>query len=254
MKVPPPNLHQSLENQKRMMQPPLQKMAELETQDEPETFIDELTQLNNHKAFNINLEREWRRCCREQYPISLLRIDIDNFQTFHNTHGPLAGKLLLKYVAAELMFCLNRPGNFVARLGKGKFAVLLPNTLQASAQKIGRRILGLVRQVPYLPTKGRQHASVSIGVMTVAPGRSISGKPSRHLVEVANYALYWAKQQGQDRLVTATAASRRKRRRKRHRVDGLAAILSRRDTCLPELFHFWTNRLKRFLFVWNAFQ
>ena len=227
MKVPPPNLSRQLEDKTPMIQPSLEKMAALETRDEQALFIDELTQLNNLKAFNIGLEREWRSCCRERYPISLLRIDIDDFQVFRHTHGPLAGKLLLQYVAAELRFCLNRPGNLVARLGEDEFAVLLPNTLQASAQKIGRQILARVRQLPYLPTKGRRRVSVSIGLMTVSPGRSISEKPSRRLLEAADYALYWAKRQGQDQLVTAKALGRWKRRRKRHWAGGLAAILAR---------------------------
>ena len=226
MKVLPPDLYRQLDAKQRMIQPPLQKLAVLKSRDEPETFIDELTQLNNREAFNIGLEREWRRCCRGQYSISLLRIDIDDFQTFHHTHGPLAGKLLLQYVAAVLAFCLNRPGDVVARLEEGEFAVLLPNTVQSRAQKIGRRILGLVRQIPYLPTNGRHHASVSIGVMTMPSGRSISGKSPIHLLEVADYALYWAKQQGQDRLVTAKAVGRWKKRRKRHWTDGLAAVLT----------------------------
>ena len=217
MKALPPDLCRPLEYKKGVIQPPLEKRAVLKTPDEPDIFIDELTQLNNRKAFNIGLEREWRRCCRERNPISLLRIDIDDFQAFQNTHGTLAGKLLIQYVAAVLTFCLNRPGHLVTRLEGGNFAVLLPNTVQASAQKIGRQILTLVRQVPYLPTKNRRQASVSIGVMTVAPGWSnnSSGQPS-HLMEVADYALYWAKQQGQDRLVTASLAVRRKKRRKRH--------------------------------------
>lgn len=225
MKALPPNLPQQLEDKHQIIQSPLPKMADLRIRDELEPYIDRLTQLNNSTAFNIVLERVWRHCCRERYPISLLRIDIDDFQAFNNTHGPLAGRLLVQYVAAVLTGCLNRPEDFVARLGPGEFAVLLPNTLQARAQKIGRQILGLVRQVPYLPITGRQQASVSIGVLTVAPGRSISGKPSSDLLEVADYALYWAKQQGQDRLVTAKAIGRRKRRRKRHWVNGLADML-----------------------------
>ena len=222
----PQQLKDKVENKALIIQPPRTKMAELKTQNEQKKYIDELTQLTNKTAFNIILEKVWRHSCWERYPISLLRIDIDNFQVFNNTHGPLAGNLLIQHVASAVTACLNRPEDLVARLGDKEFAVLLPHTRQARGQKIGEQILALVRQVPYLPTEGRQHASVSIGLLTASPGRSISGKPSQHLLEVADHALYWAKQQGQDQLVTAKAIGRWKKRRKRHWVNNLAHLLS----------------------------
>ena len=226
MKALPPYIPQPLDNKALILQPPRNKMVAARPPDASENFIDKLTQLNNRTAFNVILEKVWWHCSWERYPISLLRIDIDNFQVFNHTHGSLAAELLVQYIASVFTVCLNQPGNVIARLGEKEFAVLLPHTRQARGQKIGEQILDLVRQVPYLPTQGRQHASVSIGLLTVSPGRSTSGKPAQHLLEVADYALYWAKEQGQDQLVTAKALGRWKKRRKRHWVNNLATMLA----------------------------
>ncbi|MDJ0704708.1 MAG: GGDEF domain-containing protein [Leptolyngbyaceae cyanobacterium MO_188.B28] len=227
MKALPPYIPQHLDPKAQIIPSPRHKMAlaQLNAPDKQENFIDKLTQLNNRTAFNIILEKVWRHCSWERYPISLLRIDIDDFQVFKNTHGSLAGNLLVQHIATVLTDCLNRSENFIARLGENQFAVLLPHTRQAGGQKIGEQILSLVRQLPYLPTQERQHASVSIGLLTVSSGRSASGKPAQHLLEVAEHALYWAKEQGQDQLVTAKAIGRWKRRRKRHWVNNLAHLL-----------------------------
>ncbi|MDJ0703769.1 MAG: GGDEF domain-containing protein [Leptolyngbyaceae cyanobacterium MO_188.B28] len=171
---------------------------------ELETLTDELTQVANLRAFNFGLAREWKRCRREQQPLSLLRIDLDYFQPYCDAHGQFAGNRLLQDVAAAILFCVDRPGDLAACLGREKFGVILPNTPLAGAQKIGQQILEFVHQVAYLQTDRHTHASISMGSASEAPSQLSSGKSPRTLLTAADQALYWAKAQGRDRIVVCS--------------------------------------------------
>ena len=168
-----------------------------------ETLTDELTQVANRRAFNFGLAREWKRCRREQQPLSLLRIDLDYFQPYCDAHGQSAGNRLLQDVAAAIIFCVDRPGDLAARLGRERFGVILPNTPLAGAQTIGQQILEFVRQVAYLKTERQTHASVSLGSASAAPGQASSKSP-RTLLTAADQALYWAKAQGRGQMVACS--------------------------------------------------
>ena len=169
-----------------------------------ETLTDELTQVANRRAFNFGLAREWKRCRREQQPLSLLRIDLDYFQPYCNAHGQFAGNRLLQDVAAAILFCVDRPGDLAARLGREQFGVILPNTPLVGAQTIGQQILEFVHQVAYLQTDRQTHASVSLGIASAAPSQATSGKSPRTLLTAADQALYWAKAHGRDQIVVCS--------------------------------------------------
>ena len=180
------------------------KVVDLEHQCQRRNFdalTDELTQLANQRAFKFGLSREWKRCRREQQPLSLLRIDLDYLRRYYDFHGRFAEDKLLQDVAAAILLCVDRPGDLATRLGREKFGVILPNTPLAGAQTIGQQILEFVRQVSYLPTDTRTHASVSLGSAAVVPSPTISGKSPRTLLTAAGQALYLAKAQGGDQMV-----------------------------------------------------
>ena len=180
------------------------KVVDLEKQlqrREFEALTDELTQLANRRAFNFGLAREWKRCRREKHPFSLIRIELDYLQRYYNAHGQLAADKLLQDVAAAILFCVDRPGDLAARLGREKFGVILPNTPLAGTQTIGRQILEFVRQVSYQPTDHRTHASVSLGCAGMATSQTINEKSPRALLTAADQALYLAKAQGRNQMI-----------------------------------------------------
>lgn len=181
-----------------------QKVIDLEAQlkrKDWEALTDELTQVANRRAFTFGLSREWKRCRRENQPLSLLRIELDAWQHYNEAHGHLAGSKLLQDVAAAIVFCVNRPGDLAARLGEAKFGVILPNTPSIGARTTGQRILEFVRQVVYLPTDDRTWASVSIGSTSVIPNLTTKGKSPHVAIAMADQALYWATVQGGDQLI-----------------------------------------------------
>ena len=169
---------------------------------------DALTELSNRRAFDTVLAQEWARSLREAQPLSCLMVDVDYFKSYNDLYGHPAGDMCLKSVARALRGVLLRPMDMVARYGGEEFAVLLPNTTLEGASLVGERLLHAVLAL-HLPHEGGVVdgiVSVSIGVACSdeawsRKGGTVNGKPdSADLVQRADRALYFAKQQGRARV------------------------------------------------------
>jgi diguanylate cyclase (GGDEF)-like protein len=82
----------------------------------------------------------------------------------------------------------------VARFGGDEFVVMLRAVDDATARRIGERILIEVAR-PLALTEGPDHVTVSVGLAPSAHGETA--------LDLADRAMLTAKRQGRDRLVTA---------------------------------------------------
>jgi diguanylate cyclase (GGDEF)-like protein len=174
---------------------------------------DALTGISNRRHFDRALDREVRRACREQQPLSLIFLDLDQFKQFNDSHGHTAGDEVLRNVAKSLDESFRRGGDLVARYGGEEFAVILPGVdahrAGLYAERLRRRIWRMAIAVDMTPaTDGR--ITISGGVATMGPG-SLDMTPDA-LLRAADQALYRAKCQGRNRIAmagsNATAAER----------------------------------------------
>ncbi len=162
--------------------------------------IDGLTQVANRRSFNETLEREWKRCFREQQPMSLILCDVDYFKPYNDYYGHLQGDECLKQVAQAMSRVVQRPTDLVARYGGEEFVVILPNTNLDGALQVGKFIQDEIRQlqIPHLKSEVSQFITFSLGISTIIPSHLMD---SSILVNRADQALYQAKQQGRDRII-----------------------------------------------------
>lgn len=162
-------------------------------------FLDELTGIANRRHFNRSLEAEWRRCQREQQPLSVLMIDADYFKQFNDLYGHQCGDEGLVQIARGLRNSLTRSHDLPARIGGEEFACLLPNTpLQgalAKAEKIRAEIEALA--IPHEGSGVKPVVTVSIGVASAMPEPGVG---YLSLLEVADAALYRAKKLGRNQV------------------------------------------------------
>ena len=162
--------------------------------------LDELTGIANRRSHDHRLVQEWRRCHRNNSPLSVIMIDIDHFKSYNDHYGHPAGDRCLWAVAQALKLGTRRISDSVARYGGEEFICLLPDCNQESAlavaELIKRRIKALA--IPHLTSRTDSHLTVSQGVATAIPARK--GSPTE-LVQRADAALYLAKQKGRDRIV-----------------------------------------------------
>jgi diguanylate cyclase (GGDEF)-like protein len=176
------------------------RTAWLEGQRLAETALqDGLTGIHNRRRFDDHLHRAWAQCIRERRPIALLFADIDHFKRYNDRYGHQAGDEALKAVAATLAGFARRPLDLAARYGGEEFAIILYDTGRADAERIGGDILEAVRRlaIPHEDSGAAPVLTISLGIACVMPAarRSWAG-----LVQLADQALYSAKDRGRNRL------------------------------------------------------
>lgn len=159
---------------------------------------DGLTGVGSRRHFDVAIEKERRRCEREQAPLSLVLMDVDHFKAFNDAYGHVAGDTCLRQVAKAAANCIGRPGDTFARYGGEEFAVILPWTDLAGAIKVAERM----RQAAFalaIPHEGSSLArvTVSVGVFTAVPDRDCECET---LVHGADQWLYRAKESGRNRV------------------------------------------------------
>ncbi len=162
--------------------------------------LDTLTGIANRRRFDAALRHEWRRASRDQAPLSLVFCDIDYFKRFNDTYGHQAGDHCLVRVARTMEDTLNRPADRAARYGGEEFIGLLVDTESEGARMLAERIRERVEglQIPHRASTVVPHLTVSLGVATVVPRH---GTRAESLMNLADRALYAAKQGGRNRVV-----------------------------------------------------
>ncbi|MDJ0688864.1 MAG: PleD family two-component system response regulator [Xenococcaceae cyanobacterium MO_188.B32] len=162
--------------------------------------VDELTQIANRRSFDLYLKREWHRMSREKAYLSLMLCDVDFFKLYNDTYGHQAGDRCLQKVASVLKQNAKRPADLVARYGGEEFVLILSRTTAKGAMEIGERIRQQIKELDI--SHASSHIStvvtISIGIASIVP---IPNFPAEKLIAKADEALYWAKEQGRDRVV-----------------------------------------------------
>ena len=161
---------------------------------------DGLTGIANRRRFDDFFEREWRRSTREYSNLSLLIIDIDHFKQFNDRYGHLAGDDCLRQVASVIAKTVKRAGDLVARYGGEEFACVLPGTGREGALRIAGEITNNITSlnIPHEDSPVAGQVTVSIGVATAVVEK---GQEYSDLIKKADQCLYYAKQQGRNRVI-----------------------------------------------------
>lgn len=161
---------------------------------------DGLTGVSNRRRFDQVLSKDYRHALREQKPLALLMIDIDDFKLFNDYYGHLAGDEALKQVVLTIDKTLNRPLDQVARYGGEEFACLLPGTDIEGMKLIAESILKAVRglQIPHKFSRATNILTLSLGGVSIIPEH---GHNPNVIVEKADIMLYKAKDSGRNRFV-----------------------------------------------------
>jgi diguanylate cyclase (GGDEF)-like protein len=161
---------------------------------------DGLTGLFNRRSFDHYLSRLWRQSQREQAQLAVLLIDIDYFKAFNDHKGHQAGDDAMKRVAGAIALCAQRPLDFAARYGGEEFALVLYGPPGGSARELPEQLRSSIERlgIPHGPSQASDYLTVSIGVAVLMPGseRSLAGA-----IQLADEALYQAKEEGRNRVV-----------------------------------------------------
>jgi len=111
---------------------------------------DGLTGCVTQTALYAVLEEELQRCARQQLPLSVLLLDLDDFKAVNDTFGHLAGDRVLRAVGQALRSTV-RPYDLVARYGGDEFVVLAPGTQLPAAGELAERLQTALTGIDTVP-------------------------------------------------------------------------------------------------------
>lgn len=157
---------------------------------------DALTGLPNRRMFEQSLERAILRSRRGE-PGALLVLDIDFFKTYNDARGHLEGDQALINFALLLHQQL-RAGDLLARIGGDEFAVLFERTSLDEAVAIAERMRNAAAREEFVAQARFHGLSMSAGLVPLDGDHD-----SRRLFELADGAMYEAKESGRNKVCVA---------------------------------------------------
>jgi diguanylate cyclase (GGDEF)-like protein len=164
-----------------------------------QAVTDELTGLANRRSFQETLEAELRRAERFGNTLALVFADLDDFKRVNDRFGHGVGDDVLRAFAGVLRHRV-RSIDQAARLGGEEFAVLLPETDAAGAESLAESLRVATSRLAIPVGSSSVHVTASFGVAAYPQVRTAD-----ELMTSADLALYTAKRQGKDCVVTADA-------------------------------------------------
>jgi diguanylate cyclase (GGDEF)-like protein len=182
---------------------------------------DGLTGIQNRRMFDQHIQRVWQQGVRNQQRVAVLLADIDCFKDYNDRYGHQAGDECLRAVAVCLSQCARRPLDFVARYGGEEFAVVLYEASHEYVAEVLTRIQRSIAElnIPHEASRVASRLTISIGAAFVLP---IENRTLEGLIQLADEALYSAKEQGRNRVIVMEAEyhSMRTGRFEKHRGTG----------------------------------
>jgi diguanylate cyclase (GGDEF)-like protein len=165
---------------------------------------DGLTGIHNRRMFDQHIRRAWPQAVRDGLRVAVLIIDIDCFKDYNDRYGHQAGDECLRAVAISLHQCARRPLDFVARYGGEEFAIVL---YEASREYVAEVVTRIQRSIAELniaheASRVASRLTVSIGAAFIRP---TAERTPEGLIQLADEALYSAKEQGRNRVVVMEA-------------------------------------------------
>ncbi|MBP1934904.1 GGDEF domain-containing protein [Ammoniphilus resinae] len=155
-------------------------------------YYDSLTDIGNRRAVDTWIENEIKRCNESSSVFSIIYFDIDHFKRINDEYGHDVGDYVLKEFSS-LVKSYIRSSDFFGRWGGEEFIILTNRSLTESIQFSERlRIIIENHSFRYV-----DHVTASFGVSYFQPN-----DVPKTIVKRADQALYSAKNNGRNRVIT----------------------------------------------------
>jgi diguanylate cyclase (GGDEF)-like protein len=175
------------------------RISELEQKLRLKATHDALTGIYNRGAVMDILEKEMARHERDGQAMSIVFADLDHFKRTNDEYGHLAGDAVLREVCRRVSAVL-RPYDLLGRYGGEELLIVLPACDSKGAVEVAERIRKVVADQPIMTGFGAIPSSLSIGIAVADKGEVM---PMNDLINLADIALYSAKECGRNRVELA---------------------------------------------------
>ncbi|MCW8884438.1 MAG: sensor domain-containing diguanylate cyclase [Motiliproteus sp.] len=176
-----------------------QRTAELQwakQQAEQLARTDELTGINNHRAFYQHAMELHQRSVRYGNPYSIIIFDLDHFKHINDSHGHLVGDQVLKIIG-KLTSQVIRRADIAGRIGGEEFAIILPETSSNEAYELAERLRTQIASAALNVNQQSLRFTASFGLSQFCQGDS----SFESVIKRSDDALYTAKSKGRNRVV-----------------------------------------------------
>ncbi len=157
---------------------------------------DGLTRLLNHKQGESLLGHEIQRIGRNNRPLTVAMLDLDDFKKINDTYGHHIGDEVLRFVGNLLSESL-RKSDIVCRYGGEEFLLALTDTDLNAGREVLRRIRQNIAGHVFAGNGSPFSVTASIGVAQYDARRFRSASD---VVRIADEKLYRAKNNGKNRI------------------------------------------------------
>ena len=158
-------------------------------------ITDALTQVYCRRYFLERFSEELKRSRKNKLHLCFLMIDLDNFKQFNDRYGHLVGDAILRQVAKTISDMV-RQIDFIGRYGGEELAIVLAETDKEQASFAAERIRQAIEGSIIKAYDEELRVTVSIGVSTFPENTD----HMRDLIEMADQALYLAKETGKNKV------------------------------------------------------
>jgi two-component system cell cycle response regulator len=157
---------------------------------------DALTRAFNRKYLNERLTAEVAYALRHKSKLALVLFDLDNFKRTNDTHGHLAGDVVLRVVATQVARLI-RAEDVFARYGGEEFVVLVRGIEHENVRRFAERLRQSVERlvIPWEAQALKVTASLGVSSLNECPGATPDA-----LLDLADERLYRAKSLGRNRV------------------------------------------------------
>tara|TARA_R110002050_G_scaffold51867_15_gene118824 strand:- start:427 stop:1659 length:1233 start_codon:yes stop_codon:yes gene_type:complete len=159
--------------------------------------IDSLTALLNRAALFKEGNKLVKKARKEQLELSVLLFDIDFFKLINEDFGHSVGDAVLKKIA-ELVSETMRSRDVLARLGGEQFVAILPSSDLDHAKAIAVRVLEKIAQYNFNKLGVKRTITLSLGVANIKNTNAAFDD----ILHAADLAMYQAKAQGRNQVVS----------------------------------------------------
>ncbi len=156
---------------------------------------DVLTDLYNRRFLDQKLEEEAQRAARQDYPLFLIILDLDNFKELNDTLGHQAGDEILQRLAHVLNNSIRRNVDIPFRYGGDEFAVMIPQADTKQVKQIAERI-----QRNYL-NEDIGKTSLSLGISRFSKTNGGLREDINDFIHKADVSMYNAKKTGGNKII-----------------------------------------------------
>jgi two-component system cell cycle response regulator len=159
------------------------------------SIFDWLTGLFNSRYIKRFLDLEIKRALRYGYPISLIKLDVDDFKKHNARFGRPLGNLILREVAEVLRGSM-RDIDLAGRYGGDEFAIVLPYADREGATQVADRILNEMQGHKFTPglSLSAEKITICMGIVECPS----DAQNAEEIFEKADRRLFKAKKNGKN--------------------------------------------------------